>query len=101
MALRRIWTRAYRPFIMGGDVNAPIYTEVEATDPVDVGQDIQCFLVVAPNGRTFAAESETGAIVGDSIDAVKADMAEADPAVVAEQMAEALFVNQGTERTRR
>lgn len=85
----KVYTRGYRPFIMGGNCHYFLATEVEASKPFDVGQGIQCRLIVAPNGRMFCAEAETGAIVGDGPDDVKRDMAEADPDVVLKQMAQA------------
>lgn len=35
-----IWTRAYHPFIMGGNVNQPIGTEIDKEDytPIELGR---------------------------------------------------------------
>lgn len=86
----RIWTEAYSPFICGGDVHAPISTEVYAGDPVGIGMGVGVYVVVSPvSGKTYICETITGAIVGDSIKQVKADVASADPAVLAEQVAHA------------
>ena len=84
-----IWTAAYSPFIMGGDVNAPIATEVEVGDPIDLGGGIKGFVVVSPKGRIHVAEASTGAFVGTDVDKVKADIAAGDPAVMKKQLAEA------------
>jgi len=85
----KIWTEAYRPFMMGGDVNAPISTEVEVGEPVDLDHGIQVYIVAAPNGRTYVAESITGAFVGMSIDEVKQHIAEGDPEVIWKQIEDA------------
>ena len=85
----RIYTRGYRPFVMGGSVHYFLATEVEASEHFDVGQGISCRLVVAPNGATFCVEAETGAIVGSTPAEVKQDMAEADPEVVQKQITQA------------
>lgn len=84
-----IWTEAYRPFIMGGDVNAPISTEIEVGEPVDLGKGITGYLVCSPSGKTFVAEATTGAFIGGSIDQVKTDIGEAAPEVMQEQLAAA------------
>jgi hypothetical protein len=35
-----IWTTAYRPFIMGGNVNAPIGIKVEVGEKIHVGKGL-------------------------------------------------------------
>jgi len=82
----KVWTEAYRPFLMGGNVNAPVSTEVEVGEPFDIGQGLQGYLVVAPSGKTHVAESTTGAFVGTTVDQIKADLESADPDVVKAQM---------------
>ena len=70
-----VWTAAYTPFIMGGDVNAPILTTVPAAGPFDLGRGFKGYLVTAPSGKTFVAEATTGAFVGPTIESVKKDIA--------------------------
>ena len=82
----KIWTEAYRPFMMGGDVNAPICTEVELNGLIDIGHGLQAYLLVDPGGRTHVVESTTGAFIGVTIDQVRADLEAADPEVVKSQM---------------
>ncbi len=81
-----VWTEAYMPFIMGGDCNAPIATELEVGDPVDLGKGISAYVVVAPSGALFVAEATTGAFVGTDIEQVKKDVNDADPAVMKNQI---------------
>lgn len=81
-----IWTEAYRPFILGGDVHAPISTTVEVGDAIDVGKGMKAFVVVSPKGKIHIAESVTGAFVGESVDDVKADIAAADKKVMKSQI---------------
>lgn len=86
----KIWTEAYSPFIMGGDVNAPICTEVEAGEPIDVGRGIQAYVIASPRtGKVHIAESTTGAFVGSSIEQVRQDVESADPEVIKQQLASA------------
>jgi len=85
-----IWTEAYRPFIMGGDVNAPIATEVEVDEPVDVGHGIQVYEITSPSGQTHIAEATTGAFVGTSLKQVKADVLMGDPKVMKKQIKDAM-----------
>jgi len=85
----KIWTEAYRPFIMGGNVHAPVSIEMELDDPIDIGHGLQAYLIVDPEGRTHVAESTTGAFIGTTIDQVRADLAAADPEMVKSQMEDA------------
>lgn len=85
----RIWTEAYRPFIMGGDCNAPIICEMPVDGPFDLGKGIRGFLAVSPHGQTFCVEAETGAIIGPTVASVRQDVEVADPAVMATQIAQA------------
>ena len=82
----RIWTEAYRPFVMGGDVNSPIATEVDATLPLDAGKGICVCVIESPHGTTHIAEMSTGALVGTDLAQVRSDIAAADPDVMAEQL---------------
>jgi hypothetical protein len=82
----KIWTEAYRPFIMGGDCNAPIICDVPVDGPFDLGAGYQGFLAVSPNGETFVAESVTGAIVGATVKTVREDIATAEKAVMDSQI---------------
>lgn len=85
----RIWTEAYRPFVMGGDVHAPVATEVEVGAPVTVS-GVDLYVVPSPlTGETHVAEGSTGALVGTSLKEVMADIAAADPRVMADQLKEA------------
>lgn len=84
----RIYTRAQRPFVMGGKVHYHICTDAEATDPIDLGL-ARVRLVTSPKGTTFVVEAETGAIVGNTLEEVKQDLATASVAAVELQLAQA------------
>jgi hypothetical protein len=75
----KIWTEAYRPFLMGGDVNAPVSTEVEVGHRYNVGGGYWAYEVESPSGQTYVVESKTGAIIGTSIFDVISDISEGDP----------------------
>jgi len=81
-----IWTEGYQPFIMGGDVNAPLGVEVEAGEPIDLGQDIRVHEIKFPDDQIAIVEATTGAIVGSDLQTVKADLSQADPVVVQQQL---------------
>jgi len=85
----KVWTRAYRPFIMGGDINAPIATKVKVGDPVCLGHNIKIYVVTSPTGHIHIAESTTGGFVGIDLEQVKSDIAAADPEVIKSQLVEA------------
>lgn len=84
-----VWTEAYTPFIMGGDVNAPIATEVEVGEPIHLDHGIIVYLVPSPKGEIFIAESTTGAFVGTSLEDVRQDVATANPQEMQGQLAKA------------
>ena len=85
-----VWTAGYNPWVMGGDVHAPVGTELEVGEKIDLGKGYFGYLVVSPiSGNTHVAEAETGAFVGDSINDVRKDIEEADEKMMAEQIAAA------------
>lgn len=85
-----IWTEAYRPFLMGGDCNAPISTEVDTVDPpIDLGHGIEVYVITSPSGTCHIVEATTGALIGTDIDSVRRDVESADTEVMQRQIAEA------------
>jgi len=88
MKKKLIWTEAYSPFIMGGDVHQPIGAEVPVSEPVCIGE-FSVVSVDVPGGLTAIAEATTGAIVGTSLTEVQRDIASGAPAVMADQVRKA------------
>ncbi len=86
MSNKTIWTLEYQPFRMGGDLHSPLATKVDVGEPVDIGNDQQAFVIVSPSGKTFVAETRTGAIVGTDIEQVRKDVAAGDPEVIRQQL---------------
>ena len=84
----RVWTKNYRPFILGGDVNAPIMFDVEILGYYGLGRGYSGYLFESPSGKTFVAESETGAIVGTTLHGVRVDIAGGDDEVMRKQIAQ-------------
>ena len=85
-----IWTHGYRPFIMGGSCNYILGTTIRNPDgPHDLGGGFFGFLIRKPKGKTCVAEAETGAIIGETLDLVRADIRDGDRMVIATQMAKA------------
>ena len=86
-----IWTRGYRPFILGGDVNAPLGTTIKVGELFELGDGYQGYLVANPNtGTTYVVEVQTGAIVGPDLETVRQDIKEADSKVMAAQIGKAM-----------
>ena len=85
----RIWTEAYRPFTMGGDVRRPVATEVVASGLLNLGGGYKGYVVKAPNGETRVVEATSGAIVGLTLAEVMDDIREASPEVMRTQIANA------------
>ncbi len=86
---RHIWTRGYFPFTMGGSVWRPMTAECEVTGPHDLGKGFEGYLAFGPDGMTKVAEAESGAIVGDTLDQVRADIAATDDVVLMQRQVEA------------
>jgi hypothetical protein len=84
-----IWIPAYRPFILGGDVNAPVSAEVDGSS-IDLGRGFKGYLVKTPAGGTVVAEAKSGGIVGQSLDQVLIDVREANLSVMRKQVREAV-----------
>lgn len=89
LTTHRFWTYGHRPFVMGGDVHYVLACDLECTGPHDLGGGYSGYLATAPNGKTFVAEDTTGAIVGDTLEAVRGDIASAEPEVMERQIAKA------------
>ncbi len=83
-----IWTRGYRPFILGGDVNHPVCCDVEAEGPFRLGKGYWGYIVLKPSGEQVVAESTTGAVVGPSLAAVRRDIKTAEVSLMRDQIAE-------------
>lgn len=85
-----IWTRAYRPFIMGGNCNGHIGIEIICGEQVPLGKGYFGYIVASPlTGDTYVVEAETGAIVGSSIADVRSDIAAGADDTMAQQMVQA------------
>lgn len=82
----KVFTLAYQPFRLGGDLHTPISCEVEVTGPYKLGLGYEGYLVTAPNGSTFVAESTTGAFVGPTIREVRQDIEAGDPKLMKAQV---------------
>jgi hypothetical protein len=86
----KMWTQAYRPFILGGNVHAPLACKVLASGPYDLGKGYTGYLALSPQGKSYIVESTTGGIVGNTIEEVRADIKDAHVGVMRKQIAEAL-----------
>lgn len=86
-----IWTEAYQPFIMGGDVNAPIATEIEIPKENihKLSKDIDVVVICSPKGAVRIAELSTGAFVGTSLTDVTKDVENASQEVMLQQLEQA------------
>ncbi len=89
MKKRKIWTYGYSPFTMGGNVNRPIMTEIGYIEEKSIGKGLLAFSFKTPKGTIRIAESETGAIVGESFEEVKKDIMAADKKVIVKQIEDA------------
>lgn len=85
-----IWTNAYSPWIMGGNVNAPIGVKAEVGEPIKTPKGFKLYEIMSPNRKiTVIAEATTGAIVGNSVEQVKEDIRIGDRKIMRNQIKEA------------
>lgn len=86
-----IWRRQYRPFIFGGSPERLVKCEYPADDgPHDLGGGFTGYLITTPKKhRTYVVESTSGAILGDSLEMVRGDIAVGDQMFMTVQIADA------------
>jgi hypothetical protein len=82
----KIWTEAYRPWILGGNCRAPVSCDVPVDGPFELGKGYIGYIATSPNGRKFVIESETGALIGSSLDGVREDIRSGDETVMKQQI---------------
>jgi hypothetical protein len=81
-----IWTEAYRPFRMGGDVRQPVATEIEVGETISAGFGISLYEITSPHGTTHIIESKSGALVGTNLRQVMTDVRNGGEDVMREQI---------------
>lgn len=64
----KIWTLYYSPFVMGGDVNQPIATEVVPTERHQIKQNLHVYVVKSPTGKTHVVDGITGGMIATSME---------------------------------
>jgi hypothetical protein len=84
----KIYTRLYTPFMMGGKTIRYISCEWNVTGPHDIGKGFQAYIAIAPSGKPFIVEATTGAIIGDTLQGVREDVAAGTTDVMAKQVAD-------------
>lgn len=86
---RLIWTKGYRPWIMGGDVHGDVGAEIDCL-MVDLGKGFTGLLCLTPKGTTVIAEASSGAIVGRDLESVRHDIEIGEQNIMEKQVADAL-----------
>lgn len=84
-----VWKYQYRPFQMGGSVDKAIKCTLLADGPHDLGKGWFGYVVTSPSGYTQVAEAESGGIVGETLEQVRADVWRADVGYLHKQVKEA------------
>lgn len=64
----------------GSDPHNPLFLscDLPADGPHPVGNGFHCHLITIPSGRTFVAESTSGAIISDSLESVRREVSTGD-----------------------
>ena len=69
----KVWTIMHTPFVMGGNVNSPIFTSVPVVERKTM-KGIEFFSFKTPKGSIRVCEAQTGGIIADSFDELKANI---------------------------
>ena len=85
----------YFPFAFGGNVHAPMITEIDVIEERELSKGINAFSFKTPKGNIRIAESLTGAIVGDSFEDVSEDIRTGDDDIIIKQLLDAAKVLKG------
>ena len=83
---RLVWTIGYNPWVMGGNVNAPVGARIPALGPFLIGRGLKAYLVLSPSGIIHVAEGDTGAFIGMTLQEVREDVRTGDPEVMKHQI---------------
>lgn len=70
----KAWTLGYFPFTMGGRVWRPMVATLACDEPVHAGKGFFVQVAHGPGGATKVIEATTGAVVGDTLEQVMADI---------------------------
>lgn len=93
----RVFTRAYRPFLMGGNCNANLAAEIETVRTVTV-HSYTLHLIVSPDGKKEAwVDDVSGGLVGGNLGEVENDIAKADRTFLDLQLEEQRIVGEAAE----
>jgi hypothetical protein len=84
-----IWTQAYRPFICGGDVHAPVATHADG-QPLIIGRGFRGYAVKNPVGGFVIVEAKSGGIVGRDLKSIRRDVESASITLMRKQVREAV-----------
>lgn len=87
----RIWKKHYSPWIMGGDVHAPIGVDVEVSsaDEVDLGKGFKGFRVAGPDCEVIV-DKASGGVIGRNLDEIRDDIEKGDAKVMQAQITQAV-----------
>ena len=71
-----VWKRTYSPFVMGGNVNRNIKTEINENDftIIDLGKGFKGIFIEKGKSKGVY-EIESGGLIGDTVQDVKEDIA--------------------------
>lgn len=70
----KVWKQQYEPFRFGGKLTMPISTEVSDDFPrFDLGKGFSGILILY-NNKSYVFEVQSGGLIGDSLDSVRADI---------------------------
>lgn len=90
----KVYTKNYRPFIMGGNVNGFMSTYIDDYEKIDIGDEYEAIVFRNTEHKDMwhVAEVTSGAIVWTdstktkAVDQVISDMKSADPEIIKEQI---------------
>lgn len=84
-----VWARSYHPFRCGGNVNEIHKAIIEVDEKVELAHGVSVY-VLHKHGREFIFDAESGGLIGDDLEQVRKDVAEADPELIYRQIVKAV-----------
>jgi len=83
--IKKIWTRAYRPFVMGGNTNEVICTYVHIFEERTINE-FDFFSIRTPAGTVKICDAYTGGIIADSFEELERNIKGVKREILQEQL---------------
>lgn len=86
----RVWRPNYAPFILGGDVNQPVCTNLVPDEVLNLGKGVRVGVFNHPRGGRVVFEMSSGGVVGQNVNTVRNDFETGATRVIRQQILDAV-----------